>query len=300
MTRFDEQDLQDAFAPARELEPTEAEIAAVMARVEQHAATAARGSGAARAERRDRSTGRRGRGRALARRIAPIAAALAVLLAGGYAAAPPVRAAIDDIASSFSGWAGGFTGWVDGDDAQAPGRPLSDKDAVPDFFRDPSFSEDPRVIAEAGGYKLSVARTPDGALNFDLGNTGVGLGGTPADMAQLGGDRPVLVLGPGAMQHADRHGHVPLFGVTADKVRSVELTYERGPSLRVDGVRGGFILLAEPARWPTAVIGHDAAGTELQRVPVSGADHSCSNVHRRVCIDWSQYEPYTASATAAG
>ena len=117
---------------------------------------------------------------------------------------------------------------------------------------------------------LSVARTPDGALNFDLGNTGVGLGGTPADMAQLAGDRPVLVLGPGALRHADRHGHVPLFGVTADKVRSVELTYERGPSLRVDGVRGGFVLLAEPARWPTAVIGRDAAGAELQRVPVSG------------------------------
>jgi hypothetical protein len=288
MIRFDEQNLRDAFAPARELTPTDAEIAAVMARVEQHAATVNRGDGAARAERRDP---RPGRGRAVARRLAPIAAALVLLLAGGYAAAPPVRAAIDDIASSFSGWAGGFTGWVGGDDAQAPGRPLSDKDAVPDFFRDPSFSEDPRVIAEAGGYKLSVARTPDGALNFDLGNTGVGLGGTPDDMAQLAGDRPLLVLGPGALRHADRHGHVPLFGVTAEKVRSVELTYERGPSLRVDGVRSAFVLLAEPARWPTAVLARDAGGVELQRVPVSHAEHSCSNAHRRVCIDWSQYEP---------
>jgi hypothetical protein len=76
---------------------------------------------------------------------------------------------------------------------------------------------------------------------------------------------------------------VPLFGVTARQVTSVELTYDGGPPLRVDGVRGAFVLLAEPARSPRAVVALDAGGRELGRQLVDASDHDCP------CIHWKQY-----------
>src|SRR4051794_2217270 len=135
---LDETAIRAAFEPARSLEPTDAEVALVLSRAR-----------------------RAGRRRPAWRRLAPALAATAVLLAGaGYVAAPPIRAAIDSIAGTFSDWIGG-------DDAGAPGRALSPGEEAPPYFRDPSFAKDPRVIAEAGGYKLLVARAPGGGLEFD-------------------------------------------------------------------------------------------------------------------------------------
>jgi hypothetical protein len=68
-------------------------------------------------------------------------------------------------------------------------------------------------------------------------------------------------------------------------VRTVELTYASGPPLRVTGVSGGFVLLAEPTRSPIAIVGYDATGRRIERVLVDDSDHEGSR------IDWSQYGP---------
>jgi hypothetical protein len=257
MTVIHDEDLmRAAFAPARGLEPTDGEVANILSRVE-------------------RAGARRGARARVAwpavPRLVTVAAALVVVVLGGYAAAPPVRAALDDVAGSFSGWLGG--------DGDAPGRPLSSGESAPGYFRDPAFTSAPRVVAEAGGYRLFAARAARGGIDFDLGETGVGIGLTPDSFRE----HALMVLGPGAMQRADRHGHVPLFGVTARQVTSVELTYDSGPPLRVDGVRGAFVLLAEPARSPREVVALGTGDRELGRQLVDDSDHRCP------CIHWKQY-----------
>ncbi|MDX6665269.1 MAG: hypothetical protein QOG68_1475 [Solirubrobacteraceae bacterium] len=249
-----------AFAQARSLEPTEADVARVLTRVRLAAARPPR--------RRTLPTTRR-------RLVLTVAATALIVGAGGYAAVPPLRAAIDGAADTFSGW-------IAGNSDSAPGRPLGATEQAPAYFRDPRYASDPRVIAEADGYKLLAARAPDGSVSFDLGDTGVGLGGYTATSF---GDGVLIVLGPGSVSHADEHGHVPLFGITAQSVRSVELTYASGPPLRVDGIHGGFVLLAEPARAPREIVALDAAGKERGRTPIDNSPHQGSR------IDWTQYGP---------
>lgn len=260
----DESAIRAAFILARSLEPTATEVASILDR------TAARAS-------RSTAAGGALRLRPLRRRGFALAAVAAfVLLGGGYAAAPPLRAAIDDLAGTFAGWAGG-------DSSDAPGRALRDGEQAPSYFHDPLYAEDPRVIAEADGYKLYAAREPGSkTMQFDLGDTGVGMGGISAESFR---DRALLVLGPGSVQNADEHGHVPLFGVAARSVKSVELTYSTGGSLRLDEVEGGFVLLAEPERAPREIIARDADGRELGRALVDDSDHEGAR------IDWEQYGP---------
>ncbi len=65
-----------------------------------------------------------------------------------------------------------------GDSSEAPGRALRSGEQAPSYFHDPRFVTDPRVIAEADGYKLYAAREPGAnTFQFDLGDTGVGFGG---------------------------------------------------------------------------------------------------------------------------
>ncbi len=269
----DESITRAAFASARALEPTDAEVAAVLTRagIEPHAVPVAARAGAC-----PRTIAARRR-RVVARRLAPITAALLVAAGGGYAVAAPVRAAIDDVADTFGSWLGG-------DGGAAPGRPLDEGDVAPDYFRDPRYAKEPRVIAQAGPYKLFAARSPHGGggVTFDLGNSGVGLGETSADAFR---DRAVYVLGPAAMQNMDRDGHVPLFGITARSVTRVELTYESGPPLRADDIAGAFVLLAEPDRSPREVVAFDAGGRERGRQLVDDSSHDGPR------IDWTQYGP---------
>jgi hypothetical protein len=206
--------------------------------------------------------------------VALVGLAALALLASAYATATPVRAAVQDVAGTFAGWLGG-------DRSTAPGRALGDGEHAPAYFRDPAYS-DPRVIAEADGYKLYAARVAGGGVEFDLGDTGVGLGEVSASVFR---DRAIYVLGPGAMRNADEHGHVPLFGITAGTVKSVRLTYESGPPRRVAAASGGFVLLAEPDRGPRAVVALDADGRELGRQLVDDSDHYGPR------IDWTQYGP---------
>lgn len=257
MTRTHETDpLHAAFEPARRLEPTDAEVDAILSQL-----TAA-------------APARRRAPRALAR-MAAFAAVLLVALTAAYAVAPPVRAAIDELADPFAAWLGG-------DPQQAPGRPVAGDDFAPDYLRNPNFAKDPRVIAEAGGYKLFAARRDDGTLTFDLGNTLIGIGGSFAKDLR---EHALIVLGPGAMRYADRRGHVPLFGLVRRNVAHVELEYEGGPPLRVATPSGGFVLLAEYAREPRAVVAYGDSGHELERRRVDNTAKPCP------CIDWSQYRP---------
>jgi hypothetical protein len=253
--RHEEILMRAAFAPARELEPSAAEVARVLARVEAKPR---------RFPRLDVAGGWR-------RFALPGLAALA-LLAGGLYAVPVTRGAIED---AVAGVAEAFTGYSRGDETDAPGRPLRAGEPAPEYFGDTyrgrPFARDPRVLAEAGGYKLYAYRAPSGSLGFDLGDTGVGMGfGGPGEI----GPGAIFILGPGSMRYADAQGHVPLFGLAADGVRSVELEYDSGPPLRVDGVAGGFVLLVEPQRGPREVVALDADGDKIgsKRVDYPGSD----------------------------
>lgn len=248
--------IRAALAPARALEPSEDEIARVIARV--------------------RPTPKRSMGLRLAvdwrRLAAPGLTALALLAAGLYSV-PVTRAALEDAGGTVGGV---FSGWLGGDSAEAPGKALDAGETLPEYLEyldDPHHAKDPRVIAEAGGYKLYSYIGTSGGLNFELGDTGFGMGFESA--AELG-DGLLYILGPGAMQHADPQGHVPLFGVAAGSVKGVELTYESGPPLRVDGTNGGFVLLAEPSRNPQEVVGLDAEGNVVGQKPVGD-------------IEWQRY-----------
>jgi hypothetical protein len=129
------------------------------------------------------------------------------------------------------------------------------------------------VIAAAGGYKLFAYIQRSGSLGFDLGNTGFGMGGYTAHSFR---DSALEVLGPGSMRYADADGHVPLFGISAAAVKSVELAYGSGPPLKVDSVDGGFVLLVEPGREPREVIAYDGEGEVLGRKAIG-------------YIDWAHY-----------
>ena len=138
-----------------------------------------------------------------------------------------------------------------------------------DRYKDRFFAKAPRVLAAAGGYKLYAYISPSGGLSFDLGDTGVGMG---FESARELGSRAVYVLGPGSMQYADEHGHVPLFGVAASSVKSVELSYESGPPLRLTGVEGGFVLLVEPDRGPRDLTAFDTQGNRVARQSIDYED----------------------------
>ncbi|MFT3863257.1 MAG: hypothetical protein QM729_03220 [Solirubrobacterales bacterium] len=202
---------------------------------------------------------------ALARpRLALQALAALVLLGVALYSVPPTRAAIEGAGESVGGV---FSGWLGGDHAEAPGRPLQAAEAekLPEYMEYLHDSKEPRVIAEAGGYKLYSYIGSDGTLNFEFGGIGFGMGYPSA--AELG-DGPLHLLDTGARRHPDAQGHVPVWGIAARSVSSVELTYESGPPLRVSGVEGGFILLAEPDRGPTEVVAFGADGKEIGREPI--------------------------------
>jgi hypothetical protein len=260
----DEGLMRALLAPARVLEPREEEVASVLARVRP-------AGGRSAASRRAFNWHR------------PLAAGLAALLlvAAGLWSVPVTRAALEDAGASVGG---AFSGWLGGNAADAPGRPLrSDEPApaepTPTYLYDHQFAKEPRVIAEAGGYKLYSYIGPSGGLNFDLGG---GLGFGFENIGELG-KAPLHVLGPGARRHADAEGHVALFGIAARSVKSVELTYESGPPLRVDGIDGGFVLLAEPARGPREVVALDSHGDVVGRQSVDDSPHA------GVRIDWRKY-----------
>jgi hypothetical protein len=240
--------LRSAFAPARELEPTEDEVQHVLA------------IDAERNKPRSRQP--------LLRRA--LAACAAVAIASGAYAVPATRAALDDVYSAV-------TGWVSGDDEHAaPGRALNPGDDAPAWIRD--SGGDKRLVAANGSVKLYAVRNGD-KISFALGGS-VGLTDSVDGWRhQLEGHRIVL-LGPGAFAGGplDEHDRRPLFGLTARSVTRVELRYDSGPPTTATGLTGGFALLADARRAPRELVAYDRAGEEVERLDVS-------RLQLRICHD---------------
>jgi len=238
--------LREVFEPARRIEPSAAEVATVLARSRAGRRALPRLTWASRQ-----------------RQVALAVPILALFVAGLYAV-PTTRAAIDHLTGTVEEV---FSGYRAGDEAAEPGRPLRATDAAPAYFNDLApgggkFAREPRVLAEAGGYKLYAYIGSSGGINLDLGDTGFGLG---FESAREIGPGAVYFLGPGAMRYADADGHLPLFGLVASTVDSVELVYEQGPPLRVDGIKDGFVLLAEPGREPREIVAYGENGEVVGR-----------------------------------
>jgi hypothetical protein len=242
----DEALFRAAFAPVRDIEPDEDLVARVVAQV----------------GRRKKASRRFALAPAWPRLALQVLASL-VLLGAALYSVPPTRAAIAGAGESVGGV---FSGWLGGDSAEAPGKPLEASEKLPEYMEYLHDSKEPRVLAEAGRYKLYSYIGSAGGLNFELGGTGVGMGYEGA--AELG-NAPLHLLDPGARRHADAQGRVPVFGIAVRSVSSIELTYESGPPLRVSGVEGGFVLLAEPGRGPTEVIALGADGKEIGRESIN-------------------------------
>jgi hypothetical protein len=252
--------LDNAERPDRLWDSTAEDMLATILASERHPSSVARARAddAGRARRHDRRPGA-ARRRWGAPKLALQAFAALVLLGAALYSVPPTRAAMEGAGESVGGV---FSGWLGGDHAEAPGKPLEAGEKLPEYMEYLHDTKEPRVIAEAGGYKLYSYIGSEGGLNFELGGTGVGLGYESA--AELG-DAPLHLLDPGARRHADAQGNVPVFGIATRSVSSVELTYESGPPLQVSGVEGGFVLLAEPSRGPIEVIALGADGKEVGR-----------------------------------
>jgi hypothetical protein len=201
-------------------------------------------------------------GRALA-----IAASVLVLLGASAYAVPPTRAAIDDLAASF-------TGLFEGDETNAPGRALRPEDDAPEWVRE----EGGRLIAEKAGVGLYVTRseTEQGTvLNFALDKS-VGIGNTIEGWRETFANKAAIVLGPamlGPRDSLDEHGRTPLLGLTARSVERLVLHYvDDGTPLVETGVDGGFVLLVDAWRPLRELVAYDAAGRELERVDVRYLD----------------------------
>lgn len=243
--------LRSALAPARELEPTDAEVQRVLA------------MDAARSKRR-----------ASPLRLRPvvvrplIAFCSAIAIAGVAYAAPPTHAALDNVFDTL-------TAWVGGDNRSAPGRPLAHDDA-PAWVRD--SSGDKRLVAENGDAKLYAIRNGR-QISFALGGS-VGISDTIGGWQRQLAHHKVVVLGPGAFADGplNQLGQRPLFGVTSRSVSQVELRYANGDPSIQGNLHGGFVLLVDAARQPRTLIAYDRAGDEAERVDVSG-------LQLRVCGD---------------
>lgn len=252
--------LDDAERPDQLWDATAEDMLATILASERHPSSVAR----ARAENAGRGRRHDGRpGAARQRWGAPKLAlqtfAALLLLGAALYSVPPTRAAMEGAGESVGGV---FSGWLGGDHTEAPGKPLEAGENLPEYQEYLHDTKEPRVIAEAGRYKLYSYIGSAGGLNFELGGTGVGMGFESA--AELG-DAPLHLLDPGARRHADAQGYVPVFGIATRSVSSVELTYESGPPLRVSGVEGGFVLLAEPSRGPIEVLALGVDGKEVGR-----------------------------------
>jgi hypothetical protein len=246
--------LRSAFAPAREVEPTDAEVQRVLALD---------------AERSKRPA------RRPVLRPALTACATLVMASGAYAV-PATRAALDDVYGTISGW-------VSDDERSGPGRALTATDDAPAWIRE--SDGDKRLVAENGGASLFAVHSNAGQISFALAGS-VGLSDSVEGWRrQLEGKRVVL-LGLGAFPSGplNDHDQRPLFGLATRSVERVELRYTTGQPTSADHLDGGFVLLADARRQPQTLVafGHD--GNEIARI-------DATHLTLRVCHDTSGCPP---------
>lgn len=230
-----------AFEDIRALEPTHAQVRAVLD------AERVRGS------------------RTSPRRIATIAAAGAVLLAGTAVAIPQTR---DTIFDAF----GSLERFLTGGDPPGTPVPQTERPGELNWFAGAAPGSE-RIIASAGGTRLAAFR--QAATGMACLSYGLAVEECRSDaewIAQLEGS-PVLLRGP-VPEASD--GKLPLIGIVADAVVSIELTYADGGRERLDGIRTGFVLLVDGDRNPLTLVAQDASGTTLATVNVSNRQWSFS------------------------
>lgn len=250
--------LRTAMSPARDLEPTDAEVQRALATTRPH--TAPR--------------------RQLVPRLA-IAAVAAAVLGSGLYAVPVTRAAVDDAYGTLSGW-------ISGDD-DAPGQPISANDQTPDWVT--ALEGEKRLIAGKNGANVYAIRDGN-QLTISFG-AGTGLSTTVDDWRKRFGTDRIVVLGlgtfPGAAEGGrplDSRNRRALMGLTAKDVARVELTYDTGRATVEDDVAGGFVLLADATRRPRALSAFAADGHLVER-------RSVRNLDLRVCSDGRGCPPGT-------
>lgn len=240
MTDFDDTILRAALAPARNLKPTDHEVACAIESA--------------------RCTPTRRRPRAYV-----LALVAAILLSGSAYAVPTTRAAIEDITSPFAAW-------IAGDEDGAPGRAVDAGDEAPEWVE----AGEGRLIAKTDGVPLYVTRIRSEArgtlLGFSLGDTkgsSIAVFDTVEGWRDRFGKHAVVVLGALPAQLGPEPKRFPLLGVTARSVEHVELRYTSGPSLTTNAVEGGFVLMADATRSMSEIVAYAGDGRALDRADVS-------------------------------
>lgn len=233
----EDQLVREAFAAARVATPTPEEVDAVL-----HAVS-------------DASP--------LAKRIWRSRAAkaiAAVILASGLLAVSPVGARVLDLGGTFAGY---FSDdGVSGD----PGTAVSEQSDAPPWLDD---QRGERLLAENAGHSLYVARQQDGEITFSLDKNATVTDSVSGWESQFEGNQ-IVTFGLVAASIDDTGADVlPLYGVSAAGVATVEVRYADGSSTVAGAGSGGFVVPIQPRRDPVSLVGLDAGGAELQTIDLT-------------------------------
>lgn len=225
--------LRDAFARARSVEPSEDEVAAVLAR--------ARGGGAGRFTR------------------AALAVLLAILI--GLASLLAVPAGREAAAAAFDRLSTFLEGGVPPGESLPPGEPAD----VLNWLGD-ARAGSPRVLAESGDQRL-VAYREQGSEQacFSLGLRVTECGDSEYWRERFT-DGVVLPLITTPTVAPDV---VALWGITTEAVSGLELVYPNGRRLRPELGANGFVALVDEGRAPEALLAIGRDGRILTRTPIS-------------------------------
>jgi hypothetical protein len=243
-----------ALSEAPDLEPTDAEMRAVMAAV-----------GAERPLGRTRAANWPQRGWAWvpagrAARVAVASAAAVLVLGGGTLAVPAGRSAMAAVLDRVQAFFGG---------GDAPGTPLDPEPRGGDVL---NWLEDAapgtaRVMARAGDERMvAFRRRGAGTACFSLGRHARECGGPEHWRRRFAGG----VVAPLFTSVPDARGRVALWGVAGDAVTRVEVRYADGGSVAARVPHNGFVVLTDPARAPSRLVARGGAGAVLAEADLSG------------------------------
>jgi hypothetical protein len=215
------------------------------------------------------------------------AAAVAVLIvAGGVYAAPPTRAAVSDVYSTFTGWFGG--------QGDGPGRPATATDDLPSWVN--AETGDKRVLADAGGEKLVAIREDD---KLTLALAGYAESDTIDGWGRQLRDAQLRVFAPGRFLPNGEHDQRSLFGLTAKSVVRVEFNYAGAHApVSESGISGAFGLVIRTDWRPASLVAYGGDGVVITRIDfvtdpkdlgpgkAIGDFRYCSSVSES-CAQWS-------------
>lgn len=240
MKSHDDPLLRECLAPVRQIEAEPTDIDAIIRRA-------------------DLEGGRGNRRRSRLR-----ASAMAIAVAVGLLIVPPVRAAVEDVASNFASY-------LSGDDSGSePGRALSQSEidqaaSLPPWISG-SSATDQRVLASNGGHSLFISRDSGGEI-FVTSDGGFAIAQTPESWAKEFSGTALVVLGP--VEQEARTDATPLYGLSSSDVTKVDVIYEDGGSVSADARTGGFVALVDPSKRPTSIEAYSAGSEVIEESDVS-------------------------------